>query len=61
MDDRSYMYQVSSEGLCMMIIVMGLRVLLITHYLIWKILGEAVLDVHVRGVKIKSFSIHILL
>jgi hypothetical protein len=34
---------------------MGLRVLLIMHYLILKILVEAVLDVHIRGVKIKKF------
>ena len=32
---------------------MGLRVLLITHYLIQEILVKTVLDVHVRGVKIK--------
>jgi len=34
---------------------MGYRVLLITHYLIWEILVEAVLDVHARAVKIKKF------
>jgi hypothetical protein len=42
------------------IIVMGLRVLLITHYLIQKILVDVVLDVYVRGVKIKSFSVQML-
>jgi len=36
---------------------MGFRVLLITHYLIREILVDAVLDIHVRGVKIKGFSI----
>jgi hypothetical protein len=39
------------------IIVMRFKVLLIMHYLIRKILLEGVLDVHARGVKIKSFSI----
>jgi len=32
-------------------------ILLITQYLIQKILVEPVLDIHVRCVKIKSFSI----
>jgi hypothetical protein len=36
------------------IIVMGLKVLLITHYIIQEILMGTVLDVHVRGVKIKT-------
>jgi hypothetical protein len=45
------------KGCTRLVIVMGLRVLLNTHYLIRKILVEAVLDVHVRGVKIKSFFI----
>jgi len=39
------------------IIVMGFKVLLIMHYLIWEILVEAVLDVHVRDVKNKNFLI----
>jgi hypothetical protein len=39
------------------IIVMGFRVLLITQYLIRDILVEAILDTHIRGVKIKTFSI----
>jgi hypothetical protein len=30
---------------------------IITHYLIQEILVERVLDVHTKGVKIKSFSI----
>jgi hypothetical protein len=43
------------------IIIMELKVLLITHYLIREILVDVrLLDVHVRGVKIKSFSIQIL-
>jgi hypothetical protein len=42
------------------IIVIGFKVLLIIHYLIREILVEGVLDVHARGVKIKSFSISIL-
>ena len=36
------------------IIVMWFGVLLITHYLIWEILVEGVLNVHARGVKIKK-------
>ena len=34
---------------------MGCRVLLITHYLIRKILMETVLDVHIKCVNIKKF------
>jgi hypothetical protein len=37
------------------IIIMELKVLLNTQYLIRKILVDEVLDVHVRGVKIKRF------
>jgi len=40
--------------------IMRFRVLLITQYLIREILLEAVLDVHVRGVKIKSLFIQML-
>jgi hypothetical protein len=36
------------------------RVLLIVHYLIREILMKAILDVHVRDVKIKSFLIQLL-
>jgi len=36
------------------IIEMRLKVLLIIHYLFRRILVETILDVHVRGVKIKS-------
>ena len=45
---------------------MRFRVLLIMHYLIQEILVEAVLDVHVKDVKIKMFldldviTIHLL-
>jgi hypothetical protein len=39
------------------IIEMRLKVLSIIHYLIRRILVEIILDVHVRGVKIKSSSI----
>jgi hypothetical protein len=49
------------EGYARYIIVIELRVLLNTHYLIKKILVDAVLDVHVKGVKIKSFLIQMLL
>jgi hypothetical protein len=34
---------------------MELRVLLITHYLIQKLLIETISDVYIRGVKIKKF------
>jgi hypothetical protein len=39
---------------------MGFRVLLITQHLFQEILMEAVLGVHARGVKIKSFFIQML-
>jgi len=42
------------------IIVMGFKILLITHYLIQEILVEGILDVYVRGVTIKSFPVQIL-
>lgn len=48
------------KGCARWIIVMRLRVLLITHYLIQKILVDVILDAHVICVKIKSLSIHIL-
>jgi hypothetical protein len=38
------------------IILMGFRVLLIFQHLFWEILVDAVLGVHVRGVKIIFFS-----
>jgi hypothetical protein len=46
--------EIHSKGCLGWIIVMRFRVLLITHYLIQKILVEAILDIHVRGVKIKK-------
>jgi hypothetical protein len=42
------------------IIIMGFRVFLITQHLFQEILVEAVLGVHTKGVKMKSFSIQIL-
>ena len=47
--------EIHIKGCVRWIIVMKLRVLLITHYLIWDILVEIVLDVHVKGVKNKKF------
>ena len=58
--------EIHIKGCVRWIIVMKLRVLLITHYLIWDILVEIVLDVHVKGVKIKKIldldviTIHLL-
>jgi hypothetical protein len=51
MDNRSWMYRDLLEGLRRMDYCNGVRVLLITHYLIREILVEAVLNVLVRGVK----------
>jgi hypothetical protein len=48
--------EIHPKGCIRWIIVMGLGVLLITHYLIREILVEVVLDVYVRGVTIKIFS-----
>ena len=47
--------EIHPKGCGWWIIVMEFRILLITHYLIRKILVEGVLDVHARGVKIKKF------
>jgi hypothetical protein len=49
------------KGCARWIIVMELRVLLIMPYLIQEILMDAILDVHVKGVNIKSSSIQMLL
>lgn len=49
MDDYSWMFRVSPERLPIWVIIMGLMVLLITHYIIRKILVDIVLDVYVRG------------
>ena len=51
--------EIHSKGYGGWIIVIGLKVLLITHYLIREILVEGVLDVHARVVKIKNSSIQI--
>jgi len=40
---------------------MRLRILLVTYYLIQKILIEMILDVHVKGIKLKNFLIQMLL
>jgi len=60
MDDRSWMYQDSSQGLRGWIIVIGFRVLLISQHLFLEILLEAVLGVHAGSVKIKSICIKML-
>jgi hypothetical protein len=52
--------EIHPKGCGEWIIVMEVRVLLITHYLIWKILVERVLDVYAKVVKIKSFLIQML-
>jgi hypothetical protein len=54
------------KGCAGWMIVIWLRVLLIIHYLIWEILVEVIVDVHVRGVKIEKLlnpdivTIHLL-
>jgi hypothetical protein len=48
--------EIHHKGFGEWIIVMGFRVLLITYYLTQEILMEAVLDVHIRGVRIKHLS-----
>jgi hypothetical protein len=52
--------EIDPKGCGRWIIVMGFKDLLIMYYLIWKILVNRVLDVHARGVKIKSLSIQML-
>jgi hypothetical protein len=47
--------KIHTKGYIGWIIVMEFKVLLIIHYLIGEILVEAILDVYVRGVKIKKF------
>jgi len=56
---RGYI-EIDPKGYEWWIIIMGFRDLLIMYYLIRKILVDRVLDVHARGVKIKSLSIQIL-
>ena len=46
--------EIHLKGYEIWIILMELRVLLIMHYLIQKMLVEVVLDIHIRGVKIKK-------
>jgi hypothetical protein len=52
--------EIHPKGYVKWIIVMEFRFLLIIYYLIQEILVKAILDVYVRGVKIKSFSIYML-
>jgi hypothetical protein len=52
--------KIHPKGCVGWIVVMGLSVLLIMHYLIREILVVAVLNVHIRGVKIKCFLIQML-
>jgi hypothetical protein len=49
--------EIHPKGCIGWIIVIEFRILLIVHYLIREILIEMILDIHVKGVKIKSFSI----
>ena len=50
MDDRSCMHRDLFERLCIWIIVMRLKVLLITNYIIREILVEAILYVHAKRI-----------
>jgi hypothetical protein len=54
------MYQVSLESRRMMDYCNKIESFINMHHLIQKILVETILNVHVRGVKIKSFSIQML-
>ena len=57
-----WMYQVSLKELCMMDYYNGVKGFIIyVQYNSKKILVEVVLDVHVRGMKIKSFLMLMLL
>jgi hypothetical protein len=47
--------EIHPNGCVRWIIMMGLRFLLIMHYLIREILMKTVLDVYVRDAKIKKF------
>jgi len=55
MDDRSLMYRVYLKDCEWWIIIIEMWVLLIMHYLIQRMWVKAVLNVHVRDVKIKKF------
>jgi len=57
MDDVHRCIEIHLKGCAWWIIVMRLMILLIMHYLIWKILMVAVLDVYARDVRLKSFLI----
>jgi hypothetical protein len=58
MDDRSWMYRDSLEGLRMMDYCNGVQDFI--NYALSNPLVKAILNVHVRGVKTKSFLIQIL-
>jgi len=53
--------EIHQEGCVKWIIVMGLRVLLITHFLIWEILVKAVLDVYLRGKNKKFLNLDVVI
>jgi len=57
MDDHSWMYRDSPQGL---IIVTGFRVLLISQHLSRKNFTDGGISVHAGSVKIKSFCIKML-
>jgi hypothetical protein len=52
--------EIHQNGCVGWIIIMGFKVLLIIYYLIQEILVDVILDVHIKGVKIKSLFIQIL-
>jgi hypothetical protein len=58
MDDHYGCIEIHSKCCIGWIIVMELRVLLIIYYLIQEMSVEMVLDVYVRGVKIKSLKVN---
>jgi hypothetical protein len=60
MDDRSWMYQDSPQGLRRMDYCNGVQVLLISQHIFPEILLEAVLGVRAGSVKIKSICIQML-
>jgi hypothetical protein len=60
MEDRSWMYRDSPQGLWMMDYYNRLQGFINYALSNREILMERVLDVHARGVKIKSFSIDMM-
>ena len=60
MDDRSWMYQDSPQGLWRMDYCNGVQSFINFTTSISRILMEVVLDVHAGGVRIKSFFIKML-